>query len=252
MGSAYSVQPIGCVAWDVPVQPEPRAILFDLDDTLYPLRSFVRSGFVACARYLDREMGVNPREALTVLQAASAGPERGRELQACAAHFGLPATMVPVLVDVIRQHKPTLRLPEASGDVLRGLRDGWRLGVVTNGCHDIQARKVAALALAPLVDTIVYANAIGDGRGKPEPEPFLEAVRRLGVTVERTVFVGNDLGCDVFGADRVGMRTVHLKGTHPVSGPTRVCSADATIKSLRELRSIGDSLVPARWSANVA
>jgi FMN phosphatase YigB (HAD superfamily) len=252
MGSASSVQPIGCVILGVTVQPEPRAILFDLDDTLYPLRSFVRSGFVACARYLDREMGFNPRETLTVLQTASAGPGRGRELQACTAHFGLPGTMVSILVDVIRQHKPTLRLPEASGDVLRGLRDGWRLGVVTNGLHEIQARKVVALALAPLVDTIVYANSIGDGRGKPEPEPFLEAVRRLGVSVERTVFVGNDLGCDVFGADRVGMRTVHLKSTHPLSGPTRVCTPDATIKSLRELRTIGDALVPVCRSANVA
>jgi putative hydrolase of the HAD superfamily len=252
MDSAHSGPPTGCVIWGVPVQPEPRAMLFDLDDTLYPLRSFVRSGFVACARYLDREMGFNPRETLTILQTASAGPERGRELQACTAHFGLPGTMVSVLIDVIRQHKPALRLPEASGDVLRSLRDGWRLGIVTNGLHEIQARKVGALALAPLLDTIVYANSIGDGRGKPEPEPFLEAVRRLGVTVERTVFVGNDLGCDVFGADRVGMRTVHLRRSLPTSGPTRVCTPDATIKSLRELRTIGDALVPVRWSANVA
>jgi putative hydrolase of the HAD superfamily len=246
------VQPIGCVIWDVPVRPEPRAILFDLDDTLYPLRSFVRSGFAACARHLDLTMGINPRQALVVLLAASAGPDRGRELQVCSAHFNLPDTMIAVLIDVFRRHKPTLRLPEASGDMLRGVREGWRLGVVTNGLPDIQARKVGALALAPLVDTIVYANAVGDGRGKPGPEPFLEAVRRLGVTVERTVFVGNDLGCDVFGANRVGMLTVHLKRPEPVSSPTRVCVADATIKSLRELRAIGEALVPAHWSTNVA
>ena len=34
--------------------PRNRGVLFDLDDTLYPLRRFVRSGFKAVAVHLER------------------------------------------------------------------------------------------------------------------------------------------------------------------------------------------------------
>jgi putative hydrolase of the HAD superfamily len=233
------------------MQPEPRAILFDLDDTLYPLRSFVRSGFVACAEFLHRAMGLDPREVLLVLLAASDGPDRGRELQVCAEQFGLTDAIVGTLVDVIRHHDPTLRLPRASREVLAALRGRWRLGVVTNGLPDLQARKAKALGLPRLVDTIVYANALGDGRGKPQPEPFLEAARRLSVSPDRTLFVGDDLRCDMFGAGQVGMRTVQLERQHNGRSPKRIY-VDTTISSLYELLRVAEPLVPTYRSSHVA
>jgi FMN phosphatase YigB (HAD superfamily) len=234
------------------MQPEARAILFDLDDTLYPLRTFVGSGFVACAGYLDRAMGLDPRGVLSVLLAASDGPDRGRELQVCAEQFGLSHTIVGTLVEVIRQHDPVLRLPRASREALAALRGGWRLGVVTNGLPDLQARKADALGLPRLVDTIVYAHAVGDGRGKPQPEPFLEAARRLGVSPDRTLFVGDDVGCDMFGAGRVGMRTVQLVHRHSGRPPKRTYYADTTISSLCELPGVAEPLVPTNRSCHVA
>jgi putative hydrolase of the HAD superfamily len=234
------------------MQPEPRAVLFDLDDTLYPLRHFVRSGFVACAAHLEREMGLNPRNVLSILLGASIGPDRGRELQVCVARCGLTSAIVPALVEVIRQHPPQLSLPLASCEALAALRDGWLLGVVTNGPPDVQERKVRALGLPLVVDTIVFAAAVGDGRGKPQPEAFLEAAGRLGVIPERTVFVGNDLLCDVFGASRVGMRTVLVERPRGSRAPERLCNPDVTIASLCELAGLVESLVPQRWTADVA
>jgi putative hydrolase of the HAD superfamily len=234
------------------MQPEPRAVLFDLDDTLYPLRNFVRSGFAACAVYLDRVVGLDPREVLSVLLAASAGAERGGELRVCAMRYGLSTAMVHALVQVIREHSPLLTLPAASRAALAAMRPGWRLGVVTNGLPDRQARKVSALGLPPMVDTIVYANAVGDGRGKPQPEPFLEAARRLAISPERTLFVGDDLRCDVLGARLVGMRTVHFspRPDGVVVGGSPF--ADATISSLHALSAVAETLLPAYRVDDVA
>jgi putative hydrolase of the HAD superfamily len=230
----------------------PRAILFDLDDTLYPLRRFVRSGFIACAAHLQREAGLDPKAVLAALAEASTGPGKGRELQVCAARFELPTAMVEVLVGVIRNHAPVLTLPRASRLVLAELRPGWRLGLVTNGDPERQARKVAALGLSALVEVIVYADGVGDGRGKPQPEPFLEAARRLDVTPDRTVFVGDDPRCDIFGAGRIGMRTVRRSSQrhHPAAG--RDHPADATITSLARLPAVVDLLVPAYRRQHVA
>jgi putative hydrolase of the HAD superfamily len=232
------------------MQPEPRAILFDLDDTLYPLSTFVHSGFAVCAGYLERVAGLDARKVFALLISASVGPNRGRELQLCAAGFGLSPEMVGTLLEVIRQHWPSLSLPRASREVLLRLRPSWRIGVVTNGLPARQARKSEALGLARLVDTIVYAQAVGDGRGKPHPEAFLEAARRLNVPPARTLFVGNDLRCDVLGAHRVGMRAIHFR---PGRGPVRAvrsCAADATISSLDVLLSVAEPIVPAHWSSD--
>lgn len=219
-----------------------RAVIFDLDDTLYPLERFVLSGFDAVASHLANLFGVDRLEAWTTLLQAFHNGGRGRELQICLTRFGLPEAMTPSLVHVIRRHQPALALPLASQHMLAALAHGWRIGVVTNGVPEIQARKVAALGLTDRVDAIVYADAVGCGAGKPDPAPFLEASRRLKVGVNRTVFVGNDPVRDVFGAWRVGMRTIHVAGPTPATGSAALV-ADARVHSLSEVPDVAARLV---------
>lgn len=219
-----------------------RAVIFDLDDTLYPLDRFVLSGFDAVASHLSKLFGVNRLDAWTTMLQAFHNGGRGRELQICLTRFDLPEAMAPSLVSVIRRHQPALALPAASQQMLTALAQGWRIGVVTNGVPEIQARKVAALGLADRVDTVVYADAIGSGAGKPDPAPFLEASRRLKVGVNRAVFVGNDPVRDVFGAWRVGMRTIHVAGPSPATGSSALV-ADAMVRSLSEVPDVAARLV---------
>ena len=215
-----------------------RAIFFDLDDTLYPLERFVWSGFDAVAAHLNRLFAVDPELAGTVLRQAFTTSGRGRELQICLRYFDLPDALAPSLLNIMRSHQPILDLPVVASQALASLANGWRIGIVTNGPVEIQKRKVEALGLAPRVDTIVFA----DGHAaKPAAEPFLEAARRLGVGPRRSVFVGNDPVCDVYGAWRLGMKTIYVAGrsaTHPAA-----LMADASVRSLVEVPEIAERLV---------
>ena len=219
-----------------------RALIFDLDDTLYPLDRFILSGFDAVASHMKTMFGVDRREAWTTMLQAFNHGGRGRELQICLSRFGLPEAIAPSLVNVIRRHQPALALPAATRQMFASVASGWRIAVVTNGVPEIQARKVAALGLADRVDTIVYADAIGRGAGKPDPAPFLEAARRLKVGVNRAVFVGNDPVRDVFGAWRVGMRTIHVAGQTPAASSSALV-ADAMVRSLIEVPDVAARLV---------
>jgi putative hydrolase of the HAD superfamily len=222
------------------MQPDRRAIVFDLDDTLYPYRRFVTSGFVAVAAHLERTCGLNARLAFAALTSASRGLWRGRELQVCLEQYELPPTLLPDLIDVFRHHEPRLRMPPVAADVLGQFRArGWRVGILTNGQPSIQARKVAALELGPRVDEVVYAAACGNGAGKPDPEPFAVIVDRLAVPVERTVFVGNDERCDVGGAERAGMLTIRCDAWVPNATPT---AAGAIANRLADLPAIARAL----------
>jgi len=142
-----------------------RAVVFDLDDTLYPYRAFVRSGFRAVAIRLAAERRLQPAAVLRVLCRALAGSGRGHELQELCVRFDLPESLVGSLADLIREHTPSLRLPRESERVLRTLRTNWRIGVLTNGEPHIQRRKVAALGISGLVEDVVFAAECGDGGG---------------------------------------------------------------------------------------
>ena len=233
------------------MQLEARAVLFDLDDTLYSLEQFLMSGFCAIAAHVEATWGHSAERALAVLTAAFA-TDRGREIDVLAEHFVLPAGAVPQLLDLMRGHVPRLGLSRRTVAVLTAMRADWRIGVVTNGRADIQARKVAALGLAPLVDTIVLAAEHGTGAGKPEAAPFLAACLALGVPPARTVFVGDDLRCDIAGAGAVGMKTIWLPTTLVARpGPAGAC-ADLILASLADVPLAAGRLMASRWSAHVA
>lgn len=233
------------------MQPEPRAVLFDLDDTLYPLEQFLMSGFHAVAAYVAMTWGHDPGRVLRTLSDAYA-TDRGRELDVLVTRLGLPDGTVPRLVDVLRGHGPRLRLSGATVAVLAVLRRDWRIGVVTNGRADIQARKVAALGLAPLVDTVVLAAEHGSGAGKPEAAPFLSACLTLGVAPGRTVFVGDDLRCDIAGAHALGMKTIWLPAAVARRPEPAVACADLILPSLAAVPAAAEQLIALRWSSHVA
>jgi putative hydrolase of the HAD superfamily len=226
---------------------EPRAILFDLDDTLHLRRRFVMSGLRAAAGHVATTFAVDRTAALGVLRVAVRHAP-GRELQHLQRAFALAPEVVPALVTVIREHVPAIRLARASREALAELRPAWRLAVVTNGLADVQARKVAALGLESLVDTIVYATADGHP-GKPSPRPFLDACRRLAVDPARAVFVGDDLSADIAGAAAVGMKTIWLAPRHRRGSDPR---ADIIVHALADVPAAARRLLPTWWSPYAA
>lgn len=229
---------------------EPRAVIFDLDDTLYPLRRFRLSGFAAVAAYLELTHGVPRAAAFRLLCGAFRRGPQGRELQECLSRLGLPPALAASLVDLMRRHRPSLRLPPATRDVLETLRADWRLGVVTNGIPSLQARKVDALGIARLVDVVVYASEYGSGRGKPDPEPFGAALVRLGVEPRRAVFVGDNEDTDVLGASAVGLHTVLVSPR--AADDERLSRAETIVRSIREVPVAVAPLLQMEWSRHVA
>lgn len=222
-------------------------MLFDLDDTLYPLADFRHSGFRALASYVDAVWGLAAAEALDVLERASAATP-GRELQALAAHAGRPDDVVPDLLETLRRHVPDLQLPELSRSVLRRMRTSWRIALVTNGQPAVQARKVRALGLEPMVDAVIYAAEHGSGAGKPEAAPFLAACRALGVPPAVAVFVGDDAVRDIDGAHAIGLRTIWLPASSSATAPR---CAGAIASSLADVPALAARL-DTPWRAHVA
>jgi putative hydrolase of the HAD superfamily len=223
------------------VLPEPRAVVFDIDDTLYPYRRFALSGFRAVAGFLATHHGVDRRRAFRVLRTSMRDGNRGRELQACLAELALPDSLLRPLLHVFEHHDPDIRLPRAACRTLETLRrEGWKLGVLTNGPAARQARRARALDLHRLTDAVLYAECHGDLGGKPDPEAFRAVVRALDTPAEHVVFVGDDEVCDVQGSARAGMQSLRAAVWRPVKGPT---VARAVLQRLCDLPGLAADLL---------
>ena len=218
-----------------------RGLIFDLDDTLYPRERFIRSGFAAVANDLQRRHGVPAGLVFKILSRSFTSGATGREFQVVCAELNLSPKEVPYMVRVFRAHKPNLWLPYESSETLRKLRaDGWRLAILTNGLPSVQAAKVAALALAPMVDTVVYAEAIAKG-GKPDAAAFQAVLERLDLPADRCVFIGDDPVADIAGARNAQLRTIRLARPDVAVEPG--ADADLVIGSIADVPKLAGGLL---------
>lgn len=219
-----------------------RALLFDLDDTLYPERRFALSGFAAVAAHAARTAGVGCDEGFRFLAWELRRGRRSEALQRFCARFGLASGLAAEFRDVYRAHVPALKLPEATRAVLAQARASWRVGVLTNGLPDVQRRKIAALGLLPLVHTVTYAHEVGGG--KPHAAVFRVACASLAVPPEATVMTGDDPWCDIDGGRRAGLRVIRIRrGMHAATPVGETGPADATVRSLSDVPATASRLI---------
>jgi len=121
-------------------------------------------------------------------------------------------------------------------ELLADIKERVPLGIVTNGDKRVQRLKVKKSGLENFFQSVVVSGDFGLTVAKPDPEPFLQALRSLNVPPSATVMVGNDQVNDVHGAAMLGMRTVWVNRTgSPFDGPTE---PDHEISDLRELPGI--------------
>jgi putative hydrolase of the HAD superfamily len=127
-----------------------------------------------------------------------------------------------------------LHPPAATCGALAALKAaGKRLALVSNA----DVTEVAGWPQSPLAawfDAVVFSCDVGCV--KPEPEIYRLAMRRLGMSVDQCVFVG-DGGChELEGARAIGLTTVMMCGILRAIWPEKIAGrlpyADATIESL--------------------
>jgi putative hydrolase of the HAD superfamily len=216
----------------------PRAILFDLDNTLTPRpASIARFAEIFASDFAALLEPMSLEELLASLIEHDHGgynPRRAQDL-----HGALPWRDAPPAAELAEHWKR--RFPDAVvampglEEVLSELAaDGWLQGIVTNGPVTGQNAKIDRLGVRRFMQTVVTSE--GAGCKKPEARIFELACEELGVRPSECWFVGDHPLNDVLGAADVGMTAVWI--TDPVGGhpwPEGQAAPAHRIESLREL-----------------
>lgn len=188
-----------------------RALLIDLDDTLYDEASYVRSGMAAVAREIAGLCGAPVPEVETLMLGELARNGRGKVFDATLERLGgtPQPDLVKGLVEAYRDHRPAITLWPGVRETLADLAADHRLAIVTDGLGLMQRRKVEALGVEALVETVVYCWELG--WPKPDPRPYLKAMEHLGGTPDQTLVVGDNPGHDMAAAQAAGLKSLRVR-----------------------------------------
>ena len=189
-----------------------RAVVFDIDDTLYLERDYVRSGYRAVADALRARLGVDEPFDRWLWRRFRSG-RAGGAFDAVSQQFGLDlsADQIRELVTVYREHRPDIRADQEVVSVLQELRGRFDLGVLSDGFLPAQRLKLEALRLGGFFQAVVFTEQLGREFWKPSAAGYTAVAEALAVTHESCAYVGDNPVKDFIAPNRLGWLTIRLR-----------------------------------------
>jgi beta-phosphoglucomutase-like phosphatase (HAD superfamily) len=185
--------------------------IFDLDGTLIntmPLHYRAWDGAMrehGLAEVLDEDLFYSLGGVPTV-----------RVAELIAAHYGLKVD--PMAVEVTKErlflgNLQTVGLITPVVEFARKVAATHPIAIATGGQPEVALPAIKAAGLEGLFKIVVTPSDVGPGRGKPEPDMFLLAAKKMGVPPEQ---------CLVFEDAEPGIRAALAAGMQVVRVPSRI------------------------------
>lgn len=202
----------------IAVGDDPKAFVFDLDNTLYTNPAYARFQEDALVERLGRELGIGTEAAAARIAALRAERE--------AAGLGktslgkLFAALGVDMKDSVRWREECfepsrwLKRDERLDAALGKLAMDFKLALMTNNPRSVGERSLEALGVRARFSVLVGLD--DTLTGKPAPEPFMEVCRRLGLGPRDCVSIGDRFDVDLAPAMELGMGAILVEGVADV------------------------------------
>lgn len=197
-----------------------KAILFDVDDTLYDLSEPFCNAYTELYGQTDQnlleKMFLTSRKySDEVYDQALSGEITMEEMyiyrvQKAFADFEKKITDAEALKfqNVYEKYQFKISLSKTMRELLEECRKHWILGIITNGPTKHQWDKINTLGLTQYIpaENIFVSQQLGVS--KPQKEIFTYACGQIRVSTDETCFVGDTFQNDIVGAKNAGLKAV--------------------------------------------
>jgi FMN hydrolase / 5-amino-6-(5-phospho-D-ribitylamino)uracil phosphatase len=194
-----------------------KAVLFDLDDTLWPIVPVIQRAENILYEWLDARVPevvrrISMEDMRARRQALMASDPvyqldlrklRHAVLKEAFLHAGADVALLDEAMEIFSRARNELTPFEDVLPTLASLHGRVALGSVSNGAADLQA-----IGIAHFFQASVAAHSAGCA--KPDAAIYHAACDALGVMPEEAVYVGDDPLLDVEGAQKAGLRAVWM------------------------------------------
>lgn len=221
----------------------PKAVLFDLDDTLWPIGPVIEQAehslFAWFREHAPRLAAAHSIDSLRKarLELLARRPELGIDLarlreialRDAFEEVGEELALVELAMEQFCAFRNAVTPYPDVAPGLVALNARTLVGSVTNGVADL-----AVIGLAGHFRVSVAAREFG--RAKPDPGIFRAACELLAVAPHDALYVGDDLHIDVQGAQQAGLRAVWMnRAAKAPSGDAADIRPEAEVRSLAGL-----------------
>ena len=186
-------------------------VIFDLDDTLYSEKEYVRSGYKAVSDYL----GGGYEEKLWAYF-----ENKQPAIDALLKELGRENEKEKVL-NAYRFHKPAIHLYDGVLEEIKALTaKGKRVGIITDGRPEGQRNKLAALGLDELIgeENIIITDELGGVQfRKPCDIAFRILAQRWKLSYDEIVYVGDNTAKDFQAPAQLGMKHIYFAVPDPIT-----------------------------------
>jgi HAD superfamily hydrolase (TIGR01509 family) len=205
------------------------AVVFDLDGLLLDSEQVwdeVREALVRerGGRWHDRAqadmMGMSSREWSRYMHEELGVPDPPEEINRL------------VVERMLERYREQLPLMDGAVEAVRRLGERWPLGLASSSNRPVIDTALELMGVADLFRTTVSSEEVG--RGKPAPDVYLEAARRLGVRPQAVAAV-EDSANGIRSAKAAGMRVIAIPNPHFPPPDDVLAQADVVLGSLDEL-----------------
>jgi putative hydrolase of the HAD superfamily len=183
--------------------------VFDIDDTLYLERDYVRSGFEAAGRWAAKWIHIDDF-AEQCWRKFNAG-RRGSIFDEALRESGTQpnAELVSALVEIYRTHRPAITLAADAFDALNAISHAACIAVISDGPVSSQSQKAEALGLSSFATPIVLTGVLGGEFRKPHPRAFQQIERCRPASVY--VYIADNPLKDFAAPKQLGWITIRVR-----------------------------------------
>ena len=177
------------------------AVIFDLDDTLYSEKQYIRSGYKKIAEYfnipdMEEEMW-------------NCFENGGKAIDEVLKAHGLISKKEQALY-IYRFQEPKISLYSGVGELLVRIKKKKKIGIITDGRPEGQRAKLKALNIN--VDKVIITDELGGTEyRKPNPKAFEIMQKELNIEFEKMVYVGDNIKKDFIAPQKLGMKYIWFK-----------------------------------------
>jgi HAD superfamily hydrolase (TIGR01549 family) len=224
-----------------------RAVIFDLDNTLYhydPCNDMaLRMTYMELAKSVFTHYE-NFHEVHDKVRANLAAELKNQASSHNRVLFFkhiveelVPNPSISMTLDLFRSYwlafYEHMKLQPDAMDVLNALKGKYKLALLSNHTTAVQLEKVVRLKLDTIFDHIVTSEEVGVE--KPDPKIYEFTLRKIGVSADQAVMIGDQPAGDIIGAKQAGLMTIHTTEFCKESSPPE---ADHSISQLRQVLDI--------------
>lgn len=196
-----------------------RAVLFDIDSTLYTNPAYAFEQVDVQIRHFAGQRGISPEKARSMISEfrrkwSEENGGRKISLGNALTHFGVSIEESVRMRETLLEPAQFLKRDERMIETILALKKKYTLICVTNN-PVLPARKtLEAIGIAGLIPDIIGLDTCG--KSKPAREPFLLAARTAGCAPENCLSVGDRYDLDIALPLELGMGGILVSGAEGV------------------------------------